>query len=135
MKKNIKNIIIHNPLESYSIKPKQIINTTIINSPKIISSKNPLIIKQYINTTETDKKKKKSFLYHKNIITENKENNFKRKIFNDKIPLIYQKQGINYNSNNNETSNQNETTNQNENSSIMNNTISMFKRNKNFINN
>ena len=135
MKKNIKNIIIHNPLESYSIKPKQIINTTIINSPKIISSKNPLIIKQYINTTETDKKKKKSFLYHKNIITENKENNFKRKIFNDKIPLIYQKQGINYNSNHNETSNQNETTNQNETSSIMNNTIYMFKRNKNFINN
>ena len=121
MKNNIKNIVI--PLETCSIKPKQIINTTIINSPKIISSKNHLIIKQFINTTESDKKGKKKFLYHRNIIVENKDNILKKQIFTENIPLIYHKQALNYNSSQNENS-----------TSIMNNTMTMFKKNKNFIN-
>ena len=121
MKRNFKNIIIQNPLESYPIKNKPIIQTTIINSPKIISSKNHLIIKQYINTNEQGKSPKGNYLYHRNIKTENKISNFKG-IFKDKAKLVYQKQGLNNNINKNENS-------------IMNNTISLFKRNKNIFNN
>ena len=98
MKRNIKNIIIQNPLESFPIKSKPIIQTTIINSPKIISSKNHVIIKQYINTNEKEQPSKENYLYRRNIKTENKTNNFK-KIFNDKQKLVYQKQGLNNNTN------------------------------------
>ena len=120
MKRNIKNIIIQNPLESFPIKSKPIIQTTIINSPKIISSKNHVIIKQYINTNEKEQPSKENYLYRRNIKTENKTNNFK-KIFNDKQKLVYQKQGLNNNTNKND-------------SSLLNNTITIFNRNKGFLN-
>ena len=55
MKKNLKGIAIKDNYESNNSKSKQIIQATIINSPKIISSENHVIIKQYINTKEPEK--------------------------------------------------------------------------------
>ena len=121
MKRNFKNIVIQDPLESNPIKTKPIIQTTIINSPKIISSKNHLIIKQYINTNEQGQSPKGNYLYHRNINTENKINNFKG-IFKDKAKMVYHKQGLNHNINKNDNS-------------LLSNTLSLFKRKKNIVNN
>ena len=124
MKKNFKNIIIQNPMEYYPIQSKPIIQTTIINSPKIISSKNHVVIKQYINNNnnEKDQLPKDNYLYNRNIRTENKTSNFKS-IFNDRSKLVYKKQGLNYNN-----------TNKND-SSFLNCTTRIFIRNKNLNNN
>ena len=117
MKKNIKTIYIPDLLELCPLKPKPIFKTTIVNSPNIISSKNSFIIKQYINTRDTDGRIiEKNIKFGKNF-GKCKNNN----ICKNKNKIIYQKQGLNYSSNKND-------------SSILNN-ISSMKKNKYFINN
>ena len=118
MKKNYKNIF-----ESNDQKSKQIIQTTIINSPRIISSKNHVIIKQYITTKEPEPISNENYLYKKNIKAENKPLYFRDKIFNDKSKVLNKQQDLNLNNNGNG------------NSKILNSTITIFKRNKNLLNN
>ena len=121
MKKNLKNIVIQDPLESYPIKSKSIIQTTIINSPKIISSKNHVIIRQYIHTNEPEQKFNGNYTDKRRMKTGSILNNFKE-MFNDKTKLIYHKQGLNSNFIKNDNS-------------LLNNTITIFNRNQNSFNN
>ena len=93
MKKNLKGIAIKDNNESNNENSKQIIQATIINSPKIISSENHVIIKQYINTKEPEKITDKKLL-SKNIT---KNDNVGEDSFNGNTKLIYYKQGSNYN--------------------------------------
>ena len=115
MKKNLKNIFIPESFDFYPLQSKQIIKTTIINSPNIISSKNNFIIKQYINTKESKKP-----LLEKNK-TDNKIGKFKENLIKNKNTLIYHKQGLNSNN-----------INKNE-SSILNSTMNIINKKNNFI--
>ena len=93
MKKNLKGIAIKDNYESNNANSKQIIQATIINSPKIISSENHVIIKQYINTKEPEK------ITDKKLLSKNrpKNDNLGEDSFNGNSKLIYYRQGKNYN--------------------------------------
>ena len=93
MKKNLKTIAIKDNYESKNANSKQIIQATIINSPKIISSENHVIIKQYINTNEPEK------ITDKKHLTKNrqKNGNIGEDSFNGNPKLIYCRQGSKYN--------------------------------------
>ena len=120
MKKTLKNIIIREPLESYPSKFNPIIQTTIINTPKIISSENHVKIIQYINDREPEQTFNEKLKTTRNIITENKTDKINEKKFKSKI---YHKRGIN-----NHNLNKNE-------SAMLNKTTEITERKKDFINN
>ena len=123
MKKNLKNVIINNSPDSHPIKNNQIIQTTIINSPKILSSENHVIIKQYINANDPDYEIKKNLNFKSGTKTENEYEDFNEKFFNNKEKLVYYRQGLNYNLN---------TLNKDYTYSTLNNSINtIFKRNYN----
>ena len=119
MKKNLKGIAIKDNYESNNSKSKQIIQATIINSPKIISSENHVIIKQYINTKEPEKITDKKLLCR----NRQKNDNTGEDSFNGNHKLIYYKQGSNYN-------------NKKVPGHMLNNTINtIYKRSKNYLKN
>ena len=93
MKKNLKSIAIKDNYESNNANSKQIIQATIINSPRIISSENHVIIKQYINTNEAEK------ITDEKLLSKNrpKNDNVGEDSFNGNNKLIYCRQGSKYN--------------------------------------
>ena len=118
MQKNIKTIVIPEIIELCPLKRKPIFKTTIVNSPNIISSKNNYIIKQYINTRDTDGK-----ILEKTIKLEKKFDKYqKNNIYNYKNQLVYHKQGFNHLLYKND-------------SYKLNNTTTIINKNKNSFNN